>query len=202
MKKIFLAILIILLGSGFKNSTINTNVYVVSEGMVVFKSEAPLEFITASSNKLIGAIDITANTFAFLIPVNTFDGFNSELQREHFNENYMESSKYPNATFSEKILGINWLQDGVYEMTSEGKFTIHGIEKERIIKGTVIIKNNKITINSKFNVLLKDHNINIPTVVYQKISESIDVNVSGTLIPREAKVNSTNSSNSTDSTKK
>src|SRR6185437_14782939 len=185
------AILIFLLGSGFTNSSINTNVYVVSEGTIVFTSEAPLEFITASSSKLLGAVDVSSNSFAFLIPVKSFDGFNSELQREHFNENYMESSKYPNATFSGKISGMNWQKDGEYEMTSQGKFTIHGVEKERTIKGTIVIKNNRITIGSKFNVLLKDHNINIPTVVYQKISESIDVSVSITLVPKETKTTPT-----------
>jgi polyisoprenoid-binding protein YceI len=73
---------------------------------------------------------------------------------------------------------------GEYEMISEGKLTIHGVEKERIIKGTIIIKNNKMVISSKFNVPLKDHNINIPTIVNEKISESIDVSVSVTLVPK------------------
>ena len=62
-------------------------VYLTYSGEVKFKSDAPLELITAASNQLRGAIDTEKRTFAFSIEMNTFEGFNSPLQREHFKLN-------------------------------------------------------------------------------------------------------------------
>jgi hypothetical protein len=72
-------------------------------GTINFVSNAELELIKASSDNLQGLIDPGTNQFAFSIVVKSFEGFNSELQREHFNEKYLESDKYPRITFSGKI---------------------------------------------------------------------------------------------------
>ncbi len=78
--------------------------YRVEDGTIYFKSDAPLELIEATSNKMRGLINPKDNSFAFAVKINTFQGFNSPLQREHFNENYMESKRYPEATFSGRII--------------------------------------------------------------------------------------------------
>lgn len=151
------------------------------EGTIAFKSNAPLEVIEASSTALEGIIDPAKGTFAFSAPIRSFQGFNSPLQREHFNENYLESDKYPRATFSGKIIEeIDFTRDGRFEVRAKGKLNVHGREQERIIRSTVDIKNGTIQVSSSFTVLLEEHDIAIPKIVYQKIAEEIQVTVAAT----------------------
>jgi hypothetical protein len=151
------------------------------KGNVSFVSDAPLEVIKAASNQLTGIIKLADNSFAFAVPVRSFEGFNSPLQREHFNENYMESHLYEKVSYSGKILdNITWEKDGEYEVRTKGKLNAHGVETERILKHTVSIKNGIIKINSSFTVPLQDHNITIPRIVYKKIAEVIQITLSTT----------------------
>lgn len=154
------------------------NIYRCDNGTVQFKSEAELELIKASSEKLIGVIDTARNIFAFAVDINSFDGFNAALQKEHFNENYLESNKFRNATFSGKIIeDIDFGKEGIYTVRTKGALKIHGIEQERIIKCTIKISQGKIMIESNFSVFLKDHNIKVPKVVHENIAAQIEVNV-------------------------
>lgn len=149
-------------------------IYRCSNGNVSFLSDAPLEDITATSNELKGALDTEGRTFLFSVEVNTFQGFNSGLQEEHFNENYLETSRYPKVTFQGKIVeDIDLTREGTYEVRAKGMLEIHGIRQERIIKGTITVHNEQLTIDASFAVLLEDHDIKIPRVVYQKISPEI-----------------------------
>lgn len=79
-------------------------VLLTENGKVEFVSEAPLEIIKASSSALKGAIDLDKQTFVFVLENQTFTGFNSALQQEHFYENYMETAKYPKTTFTGRII--------------------------------------------------------------------------------------------------
>jgi polyisoprenoid-binding protein YceI len=156
--------------------------YTLKKGEISFISNAELELISASSPKLQGVLDASNNQFAFLIPIASFKGFNSELQRIHFNEKYMESDKYPNGTFSGKIIEqIDFSKDGTYEVRAKGDLDIHGQKQTRIIKSKIVISNGTITIESSFKVPLADHNISIPSIVNQKIATEIIINVSATL---------------------
>lgn len=160
-------------------------VFTCENGKVGFKSDAPLEVIQAKSNKLRGAIDTTKQTFAWTVEIKTFEGFNSPLQREHFNENYMESKKYPKASFAGKIIeSVDFHKEGTYSVRAKGKLNIHGVEKERIIKSQMEIKGKKIRVHATFTVPLTDHNITIPKVVYQKIAEEIEVTVDAELVSK------------------
>lgn len=160
----------------------NGQVYKLIKGKIHFKSDAPLELIEASSNKLKGIIDIEKRSFAFSIPLTSFEGFNNPLQKEHFNENYMESSKYPNATFSGKIIeNFDLTQSGTYSIRAKGKLNIHGVSQERIIKSDVVVEGDSLMLSADFSVLLEEHNINIPKIVYQKIANEIQVHVEATL---------------------
>ncbi|MCB9283925.1 MAG: YceI family protein [Lewinellaceae bacterium] len=157
-------------------------VYLTNNGTIRFKSDAPLELIQAASQELRGAISPNERTFAFTVPMSSFQGFNSPLQREHFNENYMESAKYPDATFIGRIIeDIDLRQPGTYTIRAKGMLTVHGITQERIIKSLVRVENGKCTVTSSFTVLLADHAITIPKVVHQKIAEEIEVEVEGVL---------------------
>lgn len=154
------------------------NKLILNKGNIEFRSEAPLELIQANSNNLQGILIPSERIFAFSIDNNSFNGFNGSLQKEHFNENYLESDKYPRCTYSGKIVElIDFTKDGKSEIRAKGKLTIHGIERERIIKVNIEVKNDKIYVSSKFQVLLEDYGIRIPTIVNQKIAEEIQVSV-------------------------
>ncbi len=156
--------------------------YHCRDGEISFLSSAPLERIEARSNALLGIINPTNSEFGFSVHVNSFQGFNSPLQREHFNENYLESEKFPKATFAGKIIeDINFNTPGVYDVRAKGILTIHGIDQERIIKGKISIEENALSVSAKFKVLLQDHNISIPKIVHQKIAEEIEVFVDAKL---------------------
>ena len=95
---------------------------------ITFRSDAPLELIKASSNELKGVFIADKKQFAFTLNVNTFKGFNSPLQQEHFNENYLESNKYSRASFEGKIIeDIDLKKNGVYNIRAKGNLTVHGV---------------------------------------------------------------------------
>jgi len=162
-----------------------TTLFSTKNGAVKFVSEAPLEIIKASSKKLNGILDTKSKSFIFKVAMSSLDGFNSPLQKIHFNENYIESDKYPHAKFKGKIIeDINFSKSGSYNVRAKGKFSIHGVEKSRIIKCKLNINGKRITVSSKFTVLLADHDIEIPTIVNQKLAEKINVQIKFTLNPK------------------
>jgi len=159
-------------------SKLEAQIYKTTKGEAYFKSDAPLELIEAKSKKLKGAINTEKRTFAFSIPIQSFKGFNSALQRIHFNENYLESDAYINATFSGKIIEkIDFAKDGVYTVRAKGKLKIHNVEQERIIKSTLEIKKGHVFVKTDFTILLEEHDIRVPKVVYQKIAQEIFVSI-------------------------
>ncbi len=146
------------------------------KGEMNFTSDAKLEVIKASSNKIQGIIDPSNGHFAFLIKIKSFEGFNSELQREHFNEKYMESEKYYDATFTGTILEpIDFTKDGSYDIQVKGNLIVHGKKQDRIIPATIKISKGTLTIDCTFSVKLADHDIKIPSVLYEKIATEIFV---------------------------
>ena len=139
--------------------------------------------IKAASNDVRGIIDPATNKFAFTVDVNTFKGFNSELQREHFNEKYMESEKFPKASFSGKLIEqIDFTKNGTHEVRAKGDLDIHGVKQTRIIRGKLIINNGTLLVESQFLIPLSDHNISIPTIVSQKIATEIRVDFMASMI--------------------
>ncbi len=159
-----------------------TGPYRCENGKLSFKSEASLELIQARSKKLRGAIDPSNNTFAFAVETSSFEGFNGPLQREHFNENFMESSKYPKLSFAGKIIEkIDFKTDGVYSVRAKGKLVVHGVEKERIIRSDLEVLGNKVYVRAQFTVPLADHNISIPHIVHQKIAEVVSLSIEAEL---------------------
>lgn len=160
-------------------------IYEVTEGQVRFRSNAPQELIHARSNELHGVLDTEHRTFAFRVPITSFRGFNSALQREHFNENYMESEVYPQGTFTGKIIeDLPLATDGSYDVRAKGKLNIHGLDQERIVNVHIVTKGGVITVTAEFTVALADHNIKIPRVVNDKLAREINVSVNATLQAR------------------
>lgn len=157
-------------------------VYKVSKGSIAFNSDAPMELIKASSNELAGLFDASTKKFAFRVKVSSFEGFNTALQREHFNENYMESNRFPFASFEGKVIeDIDYSKPGVYNVRAKGNFTVHGVSQERIIKVEISVKQQTVSVRSAFTVLLADHNITIPKVVHEKLASEIKVDIKADL---------------------
>lgn len=160
-------------------------IFSTTTGYISFSSEAPLEIVKASSDRMKGLIQADQGTMAFSVDMTSFQGFNSPLQREHFNENFMESARFPTASFSGKMIDKPDLtRSGTYEVRVKGILTVHGIPQERIIRGKITASGEKITLTSEFTVLLQEHEITIPRVMNQKIAEEITVSVRATLLPK------------------
>jgi polyisoprenoid-binding protein YceI len=145
-------------------------------GEVSFTSNAKLELINASSKKIKGILDPSTGNFAFVVTIQSFEGFNSNLQREHFNEKYMEADKFYDATFSGKIIeSVDFTKDGVYDVRAKGNLVIHGKKQVRIIPGKIQIEKGIVKIDSNFNIPLVDHDIKVPQVITEKIATEIIV---------------------------
>ncbi len=149
-------------------------------GSVQFLSEAPLETIKAESDALNGIINIEEKTFAFSFRVNTFQGFNSPLQQEHFKDYYLETKAYPKASFVGKLIGWEECEaDCNQTINAKGKFTIKGITKILNIPVNIIYtyEDDAVNASCEFDILLSDYNINIPIILEAKISPIIKVSV-------------------------
>jgi hypothetical protein len=154
-----------------------------TNGDISFMSNAELELIKASSRQMQGLIDQLTNQFAFTVDIKTFKGFNSELQREHFNEKYLESETYPKGKFFGKIIeSIDFTVDGNYEVRAKGELEIHGVKQTRIIKAKILTKNGSLKVQAHFTIPLSDHNIEVPSIVRQKIATEIEVDVLATMV--------------------
>lgn len=157
--------------------------YMTKNGYIKFSSETPVEKIEAINTQVNSALDISTGDFVFKVLIKSFE-FKKALMQEHFNENYMESDKFPVSTFSGKITNlkeINFLKDGSYSANVEGNLTIHGITKKIIEKGTIEVKGGKVVTSAIINIKPKDYNITIPGAVVANIAESIQVNIDATL---------------------
>lgn len=157
--------------------------YSTASGVTRFSSETPLENIKAENKKSQAILNVSTGEVAVRMNMVDFV-FPNKLMQEHFNENYIESEKYPVATFSGKVdKAIDYTKDGEYEVSGTGKFTVHGVTKTRAITGKMKIAEGKITITTSFQVALSDHKIEVPQIVFVKIAQNIQVNTQYVLIP-------------------
>ncbi len=155
--------------------------YTAESGAVSFFSEAPLENIEAHNNEAKSIFDADNGNIVFSIPIKGFT-FAKSLMQEHFNENYLESDKYPNATFEGKIINFQ-KKSGEQKATAKGTMTIHGVSKEVEIAGTINMKEDKIVIDSKFPLKVADYEIEIPKIVFYNIAEEVEVSAEFTYKP-------------------
>lgn len=165
--------------------TAQDKLFTGESGIVRFESDAPLELITAKSSALKGAINLDDGTFAFIIDNRSFEGFNSPLQQEHFYENYIEADKFPRSSFNGKVIEpLNHEQKGEFSVRAKGILDIHGVQQERIISCTLSNLDDKVVVSAAFSLMLRDHNIEIPRVVNQKIAEEIKISVELEMFPK------------------
>jgi hypothetical protein len=152
-------------------------VFITRNGQISFSSRSVVEKIDAINNEVSSVLNTQTGEMVFAVLLKGFH-FKRALMEEHFNENYVESDKYPRSTFKGNIANpgeVNFGKDGTYKVTVTGDLTIHNTTQKVSAPGTIIVSNGKITAVSKFPVKLKDYNIKIPAIVADKISEDIDI---------------------------
>jgi len=159
--------------------------YFTRTGKINFYSKAPMEDIEGKNKTVTAVIDTKSGALQFSVQMKGFE-FHKQLMQQHFNENYIESDKFPKAEFKGKITNnseINYTKDGEYTAKVKGKMTIHGITKDVETTGTIKIDGGKIDASSSFNVLVSDYKIKIPAIVKDKVSNNINVTVDCNLEP-------------------
>jgi hypothetical protein len=179
MRKIFLSLLASLI---FAAGSI-AQVFTAKSGSATFFSEAPLENIEAKSTSVQSILNTSTKSIAFIISIRSFQ-FQKDLMQEHFNEKYLESDRFPNATYSGKINeDLDLSKDGSYEVTSTGKIAMHGQEKEITTPGTFTVKNGEATLESNFPLAVADFKIEIPQLLFQNIADTVAVKINVTYQP-------------------
>lgn len=172
MKYIFTLLIIIL----FINNSFSQNKYITKQGAISFFSHSTVEDIEAENNQVLSIIDLEKGDIAISILMKSFM-FEKSLMQEHFNENYIESDKFPKSTFTGKIADINNLE-GRKKVSIKGELTIHGIKKNAIIESIVEFEGDSILLKGAFSVLVSDYEIKIPAVVKNNIAKTIQVKFS------------------------
>ena len=175
MKQLTSLLLLLTLGVG----SVQAQKYITKNGHIRFFSSTSVEDIEAHNRQVNSALDQQTGDFVFKVLMKSFQ-FEKALMQEHFNENYVESDKFPNASFVGKVLNIkdiDFAKNGSYNATVEGELTIKGVTKKVAEKGTFEVKDGKVTGKSTFNVLLSDYDIKIPNTVASNISKSIQIDV-------------------------
>ncbi len=158
---------------------VNGQKYMTKNGFIGFYSHTPMEDIKADNNQVVGVLDISTGEMVFQALIKSFH-FDRALMEEHFNENYMESEKFPKSLFKGKITNlasVDFSKTGTYDVTVEGDLTIRDVTNKISTKGTIEVVNGGINANSKFNIVPEDYKITIPGVVRDKFDKSMAVTV-------------------------
>ena len=157
--------------------TAYSQLYSTRSGFIGFYSKTALEDIKGENNQVYAIIDAGKKNLAFAALLKGFI-FPKELMQEHFNENYVESDKYPKASFSGAYSGDVALdKDGVYKVNVKGNLTLHNVTKPIETPATLEVKGGHLIGLAEFKVKPEDFNISIPSVVRDKIDKEITVKV-------------------------
>lgn len=151
--------------------------YATRNGFIGFYSKTPLEDIKAENKQVYAVIDAGKQILSFQLLVKGFS-FSKKLMQDHFNEEYIESDKYPKAVFVGSYTGeIDLTKNGIYNVQAQGQLTLHGITKPITIPATIEVSDGKLTGKSNFKLTPSDFNIKIPSLVREKIAQQIQVRV-------------------------
>jgi len=162
----------------FSSASAQNKLYSSTKSEFTFFSKAPLEDIKASNTRANSMINLSNRELVVRLPVSQFQ-FSNKLMQKHFNENYLESEKYPFATFNGRINeDLDLSKTGVYVVSASGILTIHGVDQERKINGKLTVTDQSMFLETKFQVILVDHKIEIPKLVFKKIAEIVEVSAS------------------------
>ena len=167
----------------------NGQKFMTKNGYIGFFSHTPMEDIKGDNNQVASVLDISTGDMVFQVLIKSFH-FEKALMEEHFNENYMESDKFPKSTFRGKIINlssVDFNKPGKYDVTVEGDLNMHDVTNKVTVKGTVEVVQGGVTASSKFNVVPEDYKISIPGVVRDNIAKTLEVTVTMKYAPVESK---------------
>lgn len=153
--------------------------YMTQTGSVSFFSTSIIEDIEAHTEEVSAIFDLQNGQLAFSIPIKSFQ-FKRTLMQEHFNENYMETGRFPKATFRGKVQDLNTgalLKGGSQRITVEGDITIHGVTRRITVPGVLELSQGSLLVNAYFSVAPADYNIEIPLLVRENIAKVVGVKV-------------------------
>src|ERR1700712_914901 len=136
---------LLLLALVFGFGSVAAQKLVTEKSSVVFFSKAPIEDISAHNSKSTSIFNQSTGDVVFVIPIQDFE-FEKSLMKEHFNEKYMDTEKFPKATFQGKLTGLNLAVSGQQNAKASGKLTIHGVTKAIDVTGTVEVADGKIVL--------------------------------------------------------
>jgi polyisoprenoid-binding protein YceI len=151
--------------------------YFTKTGNISFFSKAPLEDIEAKNGTATAVLDTKTGALQFAVLMKGFE-FKKALMQEHFNENYVESGKFPKADFKGTIVNnadVNYSKPGTYATKVKGKLTIHGITKDVETAGTIHVELGELKATSTFTIQLSDYSIKVPALVKDKVSNNIKI---------------------------
>jgi polyisoprenoid-binding protein YceI len=174
MRKIFIAGWMVAVISG---TLLGQGKYLTNEGRISFFSHTAIEDITAVNLKVACVIDAAAGEIAIIVQMTEFQ-FEKKLMQEHFNENYVESEKFPKARFSGRILNnseVDYSKTGNYTVSVEGEMTIHGVTRNVKTDGTLEVAGFGIIARTTFRLNPEDYAIEIPKVVRTNIAEQMEI---------------------------
>lgn len=174
MKRTFVLIIFTVLAL-----SVSAQKYMTKTGFIGFYSHTSMEDITADNNQVAGIVDISTGELVFQVLIKSFH-FERALMEEHFNENYMESEKFPKSSFKGKITNLASMdlkKVGTYDVVAEGQLTIRDVTKPVTVKGTLEVTATGLNANAKFKIVPEDYNIAIPGVVREKIAKDLEVTV-------------------------
>ncbi len=152
------------------------------KGELSFFSDGAIEDIEARNSMVGSLFNVTTGELVYIAKIKDFI-FPKTLMREHFNEKYMETEKFPKSTFQGKLTGFNANASGEQKVRAVGKINIHGITRDIDVPGTLEFAGGKARMKAKFIVKLADFNIKIPTLIWQNIAEEVEVRVEFTYKP-------------------
>lgn len=153
------------------------------KGHISFHSYTPMENIDAKTEGANSIINTMNDSVMVKISMVSFV-FPKPLMQEHFNENYVESEKFPFASFRGKLnQKVNFTADGLTKVTCTGNMNLHGVTKPVTLEGTINVKGEEVVLLSDFKVKLVDYNIQVPKLVMQNIAEEIEVKTNITYHP-------------------
>lgn len=149
--------------------------YITKSGHISFFSSTPVEDIQADNKQVLSIVDTTNGKVAIAILMKSFL-FDKSLMQEHFNENYVESDRYPKAIFKGDITNLNAVLTGAKEAIIKGSLNLHGVSKPITVTSAYITKDTKgILLKGNFAVKPADFNIKIPSVVQNNIANEVVV---------------------------
>jgi len=146
-------------------------------GSISFYSKAPLENIEANTQTAVSVLDKGTGQLEFSVLIKSFT-FEKALMQEHFNEDYMESDRFPKSAFKgriDDISKVNFDKDGKYAVSVTGQLTIHGETQTVVTPATITVQNGTAVANTDFNINLSDYKINIPSLAKDKISKTVKI---------------------------